>query len=251
MSFFKDIRDGFAAYLKVPSYITRFNLRVYFIISAIIGLVLGGSILFLGYSFSDEIGLWLGQWYKWDKGSEVVGKILNVFSGALLIGGGLLIFKYILLVAMSPILSMVSEKIEKELSGTTQSQSILEVGASILRGIKFSGRNLFRELFIVAILFLLSLFPLFTIITAPLIFIVQAFYAGCGNMDYTMERYFNVAESMAFAKKHRGLAVANGSVFLGLLLIPVLGLLIAPMFAAVSSTVETLKRLPQAGGTNL
>ena len=80
-------------------------------------------------------------------------------------------------------------------------------------------------------------------LTSILILTIQAYYAGFGNMDYTLERYYNTKESVHFIHQHRGFAVGNGIIFLLLLAIPVLGIFLAPFFGAVGATIGTLRRL--------
>jgi CysZ protein len=73
---------------------------------------------------------------------------------------------------------------------------------------------------------------------------VQAYYAGFGNMDYTLERHYKYKDSLQFVRKHRGLAIGNGIVFILFLLIPVIGvILVLPLSvtAASTRTVQALK----------
>jgi hypothetical protein len=67
-------------------------------------------------------------------------------------------------------------------------------------------------------------------------------------MDYTLERHFNIGDSVHFARNNRGLALGIGTVFL-LLLATGIGFLIAPPLAAVAATLETTKRLEPIPGT--
>jgi CysZ protein len=74
---------------------------------------------------------------------------------------------------------------------------------------------------------------------------VQAYYAGFGNMDYTLERHFKYRESVQFIRRHRGIAIGNGLVFILFLIIPVIGIiLVLPMSVTAASikTVELLKK---------
>lgn len=74
---------------------------------------------------------------------------------------------------------------------------------------------------------------------------VQAYYAGFGNMDYTLERHFKYRESVQFIRRHRGIAIGNGLVFILFLIIPIVGvILVLPMSVTAASitTVELLKK---------
>ena len=85
-----------------------------------------------------------------------------------------------------------------------------------------------------------------SLLTLPvLIFLVQAYYAGFGNMDYTLERYHDTRGSINYVRDHKGFAIGNGAVFLMLLAIPILGMLLAPFLGAVSSA-EVIIRAKQA-----
>src|SRR5690554_8052550 len=76
-----------------------------------------------------------------------------------------------------------------------------------------------------------------------LLFLVQSYYAGFGNMDYTLERHFKYAESIQFVKKNRGLAIGNGIVFMLVLLIPVVGIILVLPLSVTAASTETLRVL--------
>ena len=112
----------------------------------------------------------------------------------------------------------------------------------LFRGLRIAFHNIIRELFYMILILIVGLIPFFSPIAPFLIIGVQAYYAGFGNMDYTLERHASVKNSIRFVRANKGLALGNGLVFLGLLAIGI-GFLIAPPLAAVAATVETTKRL--------
>ena len=74
------------------------------------------------------------------------------------------------------------------------------------------------------------------------IFLIQSYYAGFGNMDFTLERYFGVRDSVKFVRQNWTLALGNGMVFIGALFTCIGFLFVVPLGAA-AATSETLKRL--------
>jgi CysZ protein len=154
----------------------------------------------------------------------------------------LLVYKNLIVVLLSPFMSPLSVKVEETLTGVVQKSNLSDISL-IMRGLRLSLRNLFKEILFTIPLFLLSFIPLVGLIFTFFILIIQAYYAGFGNMDYALERYFKSYESIAFIRKNRGLAVGNGAGFLLLLLIPVAGLFLAPVLATVAGSMSAIKRL--------
>jgi CysZ protein len=72
---------------------------------------------------------------------------------------------------------------------------------------------------------------------------VQSYYAGFGNMDYTLERHFKYSESIDFVKQNKGVAIGNGIVFMLFLLIPVVGIILVLPLSVTAATTETVKLL--------
>jgi CysZ protein len=64
-------------------------------------------------------------------------------------------------------------------------------------------------------------------------------------MDYTLERHFEVKDSVEFVKSNRGLAIGNGIVFMTMLLIPVVGIVLVLPLSVTASTTETVKRIEE------
>lgn len=240
----KDFIAGTTAYAKAFKDISRFGLWAYVLVPGLISLLLGIGIFSAAWGASDNIGGWLISWYPFEWGSEWLLKVANVFGGIFVIAIGLILFKYIVMIIASPFMSFLSEKVEKKINGgTAQSPNLQMILSDLVRGLRLAARNIIRELFFTFLIFVVGLIlsPLapFTVL---LIFFVQAFYAGFGNMDYTMERYFRVKGSVRFVRRHKGLALGNGTVFM-LLLFTGIGFLIALPLGTVAATTEVLKRI--------
>ena len=196
------------------------------------------------WNISDDIGGWIISWYPWEWGRGVLEKIASVFGGIFVIALGLILFKNLILALASPFMSPLSEKVEYELTGykRPQANAAGQFVKDLVRGVRIALRNIIRELFYTILLFLLGLIPVFTPFTTILIFLVQSFYMCFGNMDFALERHFNIQGSVQFVRRHRGLALGNGAAFM-LLLLTGIGFLIALPLGTVAATSETIKRL--------
>ena len=237
--------DGVTAYGTALTIIRKQSLWKYFFVPALISIVLAVIIFGSSWYLSDDVGNWLSNLYPWDLGKEIVDKISSVFGGLLLVALGLILYKNLVMALASPFMSLLSERVEKNLGSQIQDAplSLKRILSETVRGLRIAIRNIIRELLITVFLLLLGLFPLFAPFTAILIFITQAFYAGFGSLDFILERYFNMPESVHFVRSNKGLAIGNGAVFL-LILMTGVGFLIALPLSTVAATTETIKRLP-------
>lgn len=241
---FTDFFDGVQSYGKAYRLIKEMRLWPYAIIPAIISLVIAVGVVVLAWSLSDNVGNFLLSWYPWDWGSDTISSISVWLGGAVVGLFGLIVFKYLVLIFSSPFMSFLSEKVEKNITGNQEKTSFSFGGAlhDLARGFRISSRNFIRELFFTALFLLLGLVPIIGFLSPFLLFFSQAYYAGFGNLDYTLERHCSLTESTKFVRRHRFLAIGNGSVFL-LLLMSGIGFLFAPPLATIAGTVESLERL--------
>ena len=240
----KHFLNGLGAYGRAFQLISKLGLWGYLIIPGLISLLSGGAVGFSIWGFSDNIGDFLAAFYPWETGRSIVDGIATAFGGVLMAGSGLIVYKHAVLILSAPFMSPLSEKVENHLLGKEHSIrfSIPQMISDILRGLRIAMRNIIRELFYMLLLVILGLLPIFSPFAAIGIFLVQAFYAGFGNIDYTLERHLNVRDSIHFVRANRMLALGNGVVFMGLLAIGI-GFLIAPPLGTIAATVETVKRL--------
>ncbi len=245
----KNILQGIKAYLGAFSLISELKLWRYFVIPILISLVTAIIIFSTAYGCSNYIGDYISKIWIWDFGKETFISFSHLLGLLIIIIIGMILYKHIIMALSAPFMSPVSEKIEHHLTGIKNHEHRnTSFAQQLWRGIKINGRNLGMELLITLPLLLLKFIPLVNILSTILLFLLQAYYAGFGNIDYTLERHFNYKNSIKFVKSNKGLAIGNGIVFILFLLIPVVGVIfVLPLSvtAATTRTVEALKLTKQ------
>jgi CysZ protein len=240
----KDIIDGILAYFKAIKIIKELNLWKFFLIPAGLGLLLGIIFITTAYGLSDDIGAFFAKYWKFDFGKGIVQSISNFIGGISVLLIGIMLYKHILMALSAPFMTPVSEKVEKYLNGYIRKDKIKPIN-QLIRSIKLNSINLIKELVVTIPLMILSFIPVIGIFFMLLTFYYQAYIAGIGNMDYTLERHLNYKESQKFYRKYKGVAVGNGTVFTLLLFIPFVGIIISLPLATVAATIETVKKLKE------
>ena len=140
--------------------------------------------------------------------------------------------RYVMLMVLSPLLAIVSERVEKKLTGNFYKFNFKQLMKDVTRAILIATRNMVFEVLIIIGLYIAVYFSFwifgFSSLKLPfsdsmyiseLIYLVLtslvAFYFyGFSFMDYVMERRrFTIKESIQYVRKHKGVAVALGSLF--------------------------------------
>jgi CysZ protein len=243
----KNIITAIKAYAGAFELISKLKLWRYFVIPILISIVTAISIGLSAYGFSDDIGQFISRIWVWEWGKETFTTISEIFGGIIIIVLGLVLYKHIIMALSAPFMSPVSEKIEIHLLGEESKLSDQHRNTSfhqqLWRGIRINVRNLLMELWLTIIILIISLIPVIGWFTSLILFFIQAYYAGFGNMDYTLERHFKYKESVSFVRKHRGIAIGNGIVFMLFLLIPVIGVILVLPLSVTAASTETIKLL--------
>ena len=238
-----DFLRGIFSYFDAYTFIRNNGLGRYYWYSGLIGLVVLALVIvlliLLSGIFSDfiislldiEAG-WLAKLSRWAAGL-LVGLLFFI------------LYKYLVLIATAPLMSKLSEDVERILDNEYIDipLSFKQIWSDFARAIAISARNIFKEVGYTILLFIVGLLPGFALATTPLIFLVQGYFAGFGNIDFYAERHFNIRETIGFVKDNRALAAGNGSLYLLLLAIPVIGVFFAPTLGTTAATLECDKRL--------
>lgn len=243
----KNIFIGIRAYAGSFKLISELKLWKYFAIPIGISLVTAILIGITAWSWSDDLGQLIAQAWIWEWGAETFRTIGDIVGGLLIAVLGLIAYRHIVMALSAPFMSPVSEKIEAHIEGSTYEPGTSNFRALLWRGIRINLRNLGMELLLTLPIFLLGFIPVIGIVSPVLLFFMQAYYAGFGNMDYTLERHLEYKNSIRFVKSHRGIAMGNGVVFMAMLFIPIIGIILVLPLSVTAASTETVRLLNQTG----
>ena len=240
----KQIFSGISAYKEAFVLLSKLKLWNYFIIPTVISLLTFLFIVYTAIEYSATIGKLLAEIWIWNWGKEIVMMLSSFGGGLVILVIGLMLYKYIVLAISAPFMGVVSEKIELHLNGGFYADyKKTTFIAQLWRGIQVNVRNLGMELFFTFPLLLLKFIPVVNLFSSVLLFLIQAYYAGFGNIDYTLERHFNYKKSINFIDKNKGFAIGNGIVFMLFLLIPFIGIILVLPLSVTAPSTRTLKIL--------
>ena len=240
----KNIFKGIKAYAGTFKLISKLGLWKYFGVPMLISFLVASAIILAAYSFADNFAFYISKLWAWERGKETFFLISEILSAVLILILGFILYKHIVMALSAPFMSPVSEKIESHLLGVERHQHRdTSFSEQLWRGIRINVRNLMMELLLTIPILLIGFIPIIGIVSTILMFLVQAYYAGFGNMDYTLERHFKYDESIKFVKQHRGLAIGNGIVFMLFLLIPVVGIILVLPLSVTAASTETVALL--------
>jgi CysZ protein len=178
-------------------------------------------------------GDYLARWVPWDWAHNSI--MFSLITGMAVLVGVWILFKYILLMVLGPILSLISEKAERKFRGYNAGKGF-SVAGSAARGIRINARNIVKEVVLSVVLLLLGLIPGIHILAWILLFLIQFYFVGFGIMDFYLERHLTFKETLSEVYKHKWAAITLGAIFTTLMLVPFLGVLIAPYLCTMAAT---------------
>lgn len=156
--------------------------------------------------------------------------------------------KYVLLIFLSPVFSLLSEAVEKKLTHKTYSFSMVQLLKDIFRGIILSLRNMILEYLFMFLCFILTLlFPPLAIVTTPILFLVSWYFFGFTLFDYNFERHrLSIRDSIRIARKNMGLLCGIGMFYAFFISLPFfpgtfIGLALGPAVATTAATIAFLE----------
>ena len=213
----KDFKLGLKSYFDAIIFIYKHQFWVYFILPVIVFV----AIYYLGFYFRDLTSI-----YKSPKDASFFKSVYYFFvSGFFLLLSFMFLnfIRYIIILLISPLLSIVSARTERILTNKKYNYSFSQLIKDIKRALNLIIRNIFWEILlglcvVVGLIILKSFFSIdesiISIIQNLIISIIAFYYYGFGFIDYIMERLqMSHKESVKFVRNHRGLALALGFIF--------------------------------------
>jgi len=238
-------RNGLLHYFLYPIFISiLLSMGAIALIRKGVNYMLSHITPFVEYTATEQ-----GNW--WDKILELLSNMSTYAIAFMVWLLSIYLFnkfnKYIVLIIMSPVMAMLSERVAEITNGKKTIFDGKQLVRDVVRGIGIALRNMFVELFLGFVIwfggiYLTIFLPPLGILISPLLviisFLISSYFYGFSILDYTNEqKKLSMSESIADIRKHKGLATGIGSVFVLWMMIPVIGVSIATITCTVAGTV--------------
>ncbi|PWH86138.1 EI24 domain-containing protein [Brumimicrobium oceani] len=151
-------------------------------------------------------------------------------------------YQFTIITLLSPFHTVLSQRVETNENNKLYSSGPLQFIKDILRtiGVAVVGGLIYSSLFLLwtVIAWTFELSFLSPIISAILI----AFFTGFNSYDYALERHnVTVKESWKFAFRNPTQMILTGLIFTGLLYIPIIGVVVAPVLLTMVGTINYIR----------
>ncbi|MCB0397658.1 MAG: EI24 domain-containing protein [Flavobacteriales bacterium] len=246
MNPFQAFRLGISTYITAHRFIVRHRLWGYILFPGLINLAL--FIIFAWFAWT-VTGQWMTAFEEWtglqdtDSGAifwihGTLTFLLSFLLRMLMVMIYLSIYRYIMLILLSPLLALLSEKVDEILTGNRYPFSFSRLLKDAARGSLLAIRNAFRELILSLLVYALAFVPVAGMASPFLIVIIESYFCGFSMIDYSLERKrMNLKNSIHYVRRHRWVGIANGLAFHFIYLLPFIGWVIAPTYGVVAATL--------------
>lgn len=246
----KDIGLGFATFFQAITFIKKNKLRYFYLFPLVLSIIL----FWISSEFKDVLIDVMKEFIYGRLGLEKVidneGWLSGIVSGSIYwiitITAWFLWFKlnrYVVLIVLSPVFSILSEKVESTLTGKEYPFDIRQVFKDVIRGVVIATKNIFVELLIVLLGIIIPwVFPPASIVTVPVVLLTAWYFMGFSFIDYNYERRkIGVWDGSKEMWRRKGLAFSNGFLFTMMNYIPILGVVFGSIWSTVGASLAINK----------
>lgn len=241
MDFLHQIKLSFFFYWKAFRFIVSHNLWKLLVIPAIINLIIAFLIVVFAIKTSGIIVESVLENFHSTSSDRTVHSFIEGFLmvviRAFVFFFYLKIYRYLALVFLAPVFSIISSKVQAIASGPAKKICTGKYLSDCSRGIKIAFRNFLFEIVLSTLIIIVSFLIVWIIPLAPIaILVLESYFIGYSMTDYRNE-YLGISskESRKLINDYLGLVIGNGLIFNILILIPLLGVLFAPGLALIAS----------------
>lgn len=150
---------------------------------------------------------------------------------------------FFLLTLLSPFNSILSQKLDSELSGNSYKFDLVQLVNDMLRMFGIVIIAVLLEFITLGLYWLISYIFGLNFLDPVAYMVISAFYYGFAFYDYSLERHgIGVFESLGFAFSNVWLVTLSGSLFLLIYSIPWVGLVFAPILTTMITTIIYLDK---------
>jgi uncharacterized protein involved in cysteine biosynthesis len=203
---------------------------------------------FLTVWFGGDLAVYLrDRWFPEFLKPDIYFLLVTLVLAGLGLYLGFVLFRNVVMILYSPILSFLSRKTEENASQMVCPPVNGGIWQGMMRGIGISLASLGLALACFGLCVLLLLIPIVGEVAMFLLPVSQMFLAGHGFVDPLLERRnYDVGKSFRFAWQHRYRVAGCGSVFMLLAAVPLVGWFLAPTLGVVAGTLMGLEILEAA-----
>lgn len=249
LSGIKALKTGLKAYGEAFSFIRRHQLGYYFLFPLALSILLVVSgwqgTTWLTTQALEQLNstLDLEQWAFW--GASILVYVIKSFIWLTFRILFLLIITYlggyIIIILMSPVYALLSEKTAALLTQTEIPFSLNQFIYDIIRGILLAIRNLLIETGLTILFLIFSFIPIIGLASAPAMMLITSYFYGFAFIDYSLERqHYGIKQSIRTINNHKGEAIGIGLPFTLVLSLPFIGSFTAAFLSIPAVVAATL-----------
>ncbi len=242
MRFFEQLFLSFKYYGETFRFIDRHNLYGLLIIPAILGLGVTLFVAWIGWKTSESVIAYLMSIFSFRELTGFWGDLVEVVFRfvirLLTLFLYLKIFRYLLLVILSPSFIWISKRIQAIQLGDKHTS--IPYFRSLFRCLGIALFNFIRDILYTGLVILVALIVTFLAPLAPFaIFFVESYFYGYAMMDYRNQfLHKSVIESRKVIHHNIGLTLGNGICFNLILLVPLFGVMLSPVLALIAAGIS-------------
>ena len=199
-------------------------------------------------------------WFGWKTSESIINNLLTVFSFRQLSGfwGDMVelifrfvirlitlfvyikIYRYLLLLVLAPSFMRISQQVQSIELNETSEISGKSAAKNIVRSMEIAILNFFRDMLFTGLIILMAVVVTWLAPIAPFaIFFVESYFFGYAMTDYRNQfLHLSVKESRKIIHNNIGLVIGNGICFNLILLVPLVGIIFAPVLALIAAGIS-------------